>query len=62
MSLMDIEIEEVNSFKEFFDQLDEEFLIKLYLSDPKSIYRMCVLLSLDIQLEIEGKTFEGGFD
>lgn len=59
---MDIEIEEVNSFREFFDQLDEEFLIKLYLSDPKSIYRMCVLLSLDIQLEIEGKTFEGGFD
>jgi len=55
---MDFEIEKINSFREFFDHLDEEFLIKLYIADPRSIYRMCVLLSLDIQLEEENKTSE----
>jgi hypothetical protein len=50
---MDTEIEEVNSFREFFDELDEEFLIKLHLADPYNLHRLCVMYSLDLQMEKE---------
>lgn len=48
-----MKVEEVNSFKEFFDELDEEFLIKLHLADPYNLHRLCVMYSLDLQMEKE---------
>jgi len=50
---MNIDLEEIVSFKDFFNQIEEEILVKMYLSDPKSIHRMCIMLSLDMQLETE---------
>jgi hypothetical protein len=50
---MDIEIEDIGNFKEFFHSVDDELLLKMFLYDPKSIYRLCAFLSLDLQLEKE---------
>ena len=46
-------VEEINSFKEFFEELDDEFLIKLHLADPRNLTRLCVMYSLDLQMEKE---------
>jgi len=51
--MMNIDLEGISSFSEFFDSVDDEFLIKMYMYDPKSLYRMCAFLSLDLQLEKE---------
>ena len=51
--MISMKVEEVNSFKEFFDELDEEFLIKLHLEDPYNLHRLCVMYSLDLQMEKE---------
>lgn len=36
-----------------FETLDDEDLINMYLVDPLSLGRMCMLLSLDLQMEKE---------
>ena len=51
--MTDIDLEGISSFSEFFEQIDDEFLIKIYLYDPKSLHRMCAMLSLDYQMEEE---------
>lgn len=51
--MISMKVEEANSFKEFFDELDEEFLIKLHLADPYNLHRLCVMYSLDLQMEKE---------
>ena len=56
--MISMKVEEVNSFKEFFDELDEEFLIKLHLADPYNLHRLCVMYSLDLQMEKEEITNE----
>jgi len=50
---MDFDQDSFGSFKEFFYNVDDEFLVKMILYDPKSIYRLCTFLSLDLQLEKE---------
>jgi hypothetical protein len=50
---MDFDQDSFGSFKEFFYNVDDEFLVKMILYDPKSIYRLCAFLSLDLQLEKE---------
>jgi len=51
-------MEEINNLKKLFDELDEEILIKLYLSDPHNLYILCMMYSLDIQMEKEDKIFK----
>ena len=41
------------TFREIFESLDDETLIHMYLSDPSSLRRMCMLYSLDLQIEKE---------
>ena len=48
-----MEVEEINSFSQFFDELDEEFLIQLHLASPYNLHRLCIMYSLDLQLEKE---------
>ena len=58
--MISMKVEEVNSFREFFDQLDDEFLIKLHLAGPYNLHRLCAMYSLDLQMEkeaIENESF-----
>ena len=50
---MDFNRDSFGSFKEFFYNVDDELLVKMFLYDPKSLYRLCAFLSLDLQLEKE---------
>lgn len=50
---MDFNQDSFGNFKEFFYNVDEELLVKMFLYDPKSLYRLCAFLSLDLQLEKE---------
>ena len=50
-----MKIEKINNLKGLLDELDEEFLIELYLLDPHNLYRLCMMCTLDIQLEKERK-------
>ena len=41
------------SFKDIFEQLDDEFLVNLYVTNPRAMYNMCNMLALDLQMEKE---------
>lgn len=41
------------SFKDIFEQLDDEFLVNLYITNPRAMYNMCNMLALDLQMEKE---------
>ena len=43
------------SFKDIFEQLDDEFLISLYITNPRAMHSMCNMLALDLQMEKEMK-------
>lgn len=51
--MTDFDLEELNNFSEFFDEIGDEFLLEICMSSPQSLHRMCILLSLDLQLEKE---------
>lgn len=55
-------MEEINNLKGLLNELDEEFLIELYLLDPHNLYRLCMMCTLDIQLEKEEKKVIGRFN
>tara|TARA_R110000803_G_C11890051_1_gene310812 strand:- start:260 stop:457 length:198 start_codon:yes stop_codon:yes gene_type:complete len=38
------------SFSDIFETFEDEYLINLIKEDPKQLERICVFLSLDIQL------------
>jgi len=48
-----VNINDLPTFREMFETLDNEDLINMYLVDPLSLGRMCMLLSLDLQIEKE---------
>jgi len=48
-----VNINDFPSFREIFESLDDETLISMYMADPLSLGRMCMLLSLDLQMEKE---------
>ena len=41
------------SFKDIFEQLDDEFLVNLYITNPRAMHTMCNMLALDLQMEKE---------
>jgi hypothetical protein len=41
------------SFSTIFEEFDDEVLAELALYNPSALWKMCVFLSLDIQLEKE---------
>ena len=38
------------TFTDIFETFDDEYLIKMIQQDPKQLHRMCIFLSLDMQL------------
>tara|TARA_R110001632_G_scaffold9471_1_gene36433 strand:+ start:53 stop:208 length:156 start_codon:yes stop_codon:yes gene_type:complete len=38
---------------DYFDMFDEDSLLEIVANHPSSFKKMCILISLDIQLEIE---------
>ncbi len=49
------EFDDVMDFGEFFKAVDDETLGYLYMTNPQSVYDMCMFLSLDEQLKKEHK-------
>lgn len=45
--------DDIISFQNFFYNLDDETLLQVWLMNPQAVYNMCMMLSLDIQLEKE---------
>lgn len=41
------------SFVEYFNTFEDEVLVDMAINHPKTLKRMCALISLDIQLEVE---------
>ncbi len=41
------------SFVEYFNTFEDEVLVDMALHYPETLKRMCALISLDIQLEVE---------
>jgi len=39
----------------WFEEMDDEFLILLATHQPSSLQKLCLMVSLDIQLQKEGK-------
>lgn len=54
-SSRDLEILNVDSFEEFFNSVDDEFLIQLAYCYPVHLHWLCVYLTLDLQLAQEEK-------
>tara|TARA_R110000796_G_scaffold194821_1_gene311183 strand:+ start:2571 stop:2726 length:156 start_codon:yes stop_codon:yes gene_type:complete len=43
---------------DFFDIFDEDDLLEIVINNPSSFKKLCILISLDIQLEIESNAKE----
>tara|TARA_R110000744_G_scaffold246818_5_gene363263 strand:- start:21 stop:212 length:192 start_codon:yes stop_codon:yes gene_type:complete len=41
------------TFTDIFETFDEDYLIQLALTKPKQLERMCVFLSIDLQIRKE---------
>ncbi len=41
------------SFTQIFNEFDDESLIQLALYNPSALHKMCIFLSVDLQLEKE---------
>ena len=39
--------------KDFFEEIDDQLLTQIHLSDPSSLYKICILYSLQLQIEKE---------
>lgn len=48
-----VEFDEVGTFTDFFENVEDDLLMQMYMYDPKSLYRMCTFLTLDLQLQKE---------
>jgi hypothetical protein len=48
-----VEPDEIGTFIDFFENVDDDLLMQMYMYDPKSLYRMCTFLTLDLQMKIE---------
>jgi hypothetical protein len=48
-----VEFDEVGTFTDFFENVEDDLLMQMYMYDPRSLYRMCTFLTLDLQLQKE---------
>lgn len=48
-----VEFDEVGTFTDFFENVEDDLLMQMYMYDPRSLYRMCIFLTLDLQLQKE---------
>ena len=48
-----VELDEVGTFTDFFENVEDDLLMQMYMYDPRSLYRMCVFLTLDLQIQKE---------
>ncbi len=50
-----MKIQEINSFQDFFNSLDQETLIGLAMYEPVKLNKLCMFLALDLQMAEERK-------
>jgi len=48
-----VEFDEIGTFTDFFENVEDDLLMQMYMYDPRSLYRMCTFLTLDLQMQKE---------
>lgn len=48
-----VEFDEIGTFTDFFENIEDDLLMQMYMYDPRSLYRMCTFLTLDLQMQKE---------
>ena len=48
-----VEFDEIGTFTDFFENIEDDLLMQMYRYDPRRLYRMCIFLTRDLQMQKE---------